>query len=146
MSTVAAWRQRTRPGFFNPHTIEHKRLPSISKDRVAKAFDRGDLQVFTDSADWLDQLRNRDLRGTVLLFMSSGTFDGISLEELARELTENRYFRLPKPMTRICCLLLVLLFQSISLGRPAQPGCFGTYHQRPVSEKKWETFGSPILS
>jgi len=74
--------------YFNPHTIEHKRLPSISKDRVAKAFDRGDLQVFTDSADWLDQLRNRDLRGTVLLFMSSGTFDGISLEELARELTE----------------------------------------------------------
>jgi UDP-N-acetylmuramate: L-alanyl-gamma-D-glutamyl-meso-diaminopimelate ligase len=74
--------------YFNPHTIEHKRLPAISPDRVAKAFDRPDLQVFIDSRLWLDRLRAQDLRGTVVLFMSSGTFDGIVLEDIARELTE----------------------------------------------------------
>lgn len=74
--------------YFNPHTIEHKRLPAISVERVAKAFGRPDLQVFTDSARWQELLRSRDLAGTVLLFMSSGTFDGIDLESLSRQLTE----------------------------------------------------------
>ncbi|MCF8308187.1 MAG: peptidoglycan synthetase [Bacteroidales bacterium] len=68
--------------FFNPHTLELKRLPALRKSEVKKAFDRGDLQVFTDSDALSRFLKRRDYQNSAVLIMSSGNLGGISIQEL----------------------------------------------------------------
>jgi UDP-N-acetylmuramate: L-alanyl-gamma-D-glutamyl-meso-diaminopimelate ligase len=72
--------------YFNPHTIEHKKLKPITKDQVLKCFNRQDLQVFTSSPDLVKFLKEKSYQNAVLLMMSSGNFDGIDFAELANEL------------------------------------------------------------
>ena len=69
--------------YFNPHTIEHKKLESISVEDVKHAFNRIDLQVFTDSVLLVEYLQKTNWKHKNLLMMSSGNFDGINLNELA---------------------------------------------------------------
>jgi UDP-N-acetylmuramate: L-alanyl-gamma-D-glutamyl-meso-diaminopimelate ligase len=73
--------------YYNPHTIEHKKLKPISVEQVSEAFKRPDLKVFTGSAELKKYLLAKNYSQSVLLMMTSGTFDGISLEELAKEIT-----------------------------------------------------------
>ncbi len=68
--------------YFNPHTIEHKRLEPISVQEVKTAFERDDLLVFTDSAALEQFLLTQNWQNTNLLMMSSGTFGGLNLKEL----------------------------------------------------------------
>jgi UDP-N-acetylmuramate: L-alanyl-gamma-D-glutamyl-meso-diaminopimelate ligase len=72
--------------YFNPHTIEHKRLEPISVAEVKAAFERTDLLVFTDSAALEQFLLTQNWHNTNLLMMSSGTFGGLDLKELAQKL------------------------------------------------------------
>ncbi|MCQ2348624.1 MAG: Mur ligase domain-containing protein [Paludibacteraceae bacterium] len=72
--------------YFNPKVIEHKRLTPITKDDVAHAFGTKNVEVFTDSPALQARLRELDYRNTALLMMSSGTFDGISINDFANEL------------------------------------------------------------
>ncbi len=51
------------------------------------AFQREDLKIFTDSAELKKYLTGREYAKSVLLMMSSGTFDGIDLKKLALEVT-----------------------------------------------------------
>lgn len=73
--------------YFNPHTIEHKKLKAITIDQVKQAFDRKDLMVFTKSNDVTEHLRSQNWNDKVLLMMSSGNFDGVDFKALAGELT-----------------------------------------------------------
>jgi UDP-N-acetylmuramate: L-alanyl-gamma-D-glutamyl-meso-diaminopimelate ligase len=73
--------------YYNPHTIEHKKLKSISEEQVRSAFQRDDLKIFTDSSALKKYLLEKKYADTVLLLMSSGTFDGINLEELAKTIS-----------------------------------------------------------
>lgn len=72
--------------YFNPHTIEHKKLKAITVDQVKKAFDREDLLVFTQSSDVTSFLKSQNWKNKVLLMMSSGNFDGVDFKALASEL------------------------------------------------------------
>lgn len=72
--------------YFNPATIEHKKLKPISEKQVFKYFNRSDLRVFTDSADLVSELKSKSWENTNLLLMSSGNFDGVDFNELATEL------------------------------------------------------------
>ncbi|HEY6160063.1 MAG TPA: Mur ligase family protein [Bacteroidia bacterium] len=72
--------------YFNPHTIEHKKLKPITPGQVKQAFGSGNITVFTDSAQLTDQLKNKSWANANLLMMSSGTFDGVDLKKLAEEL------------------------------------------------------------
>ncbi len=69
--------------YFNPHTIEHKKLPPITIEMVKKAFAREDIQVFNDSKILQEFLLQNTWKDTNLLLMSSGNFDGINEKELA---------------------------------------------------------------
>ena len=71
--------------YFNPHVLEHKRLPPLAPAAVAAAFARPDLHVFTDSRELAAFLHARAWADTNLLLMTSGTFDGLDLTELAAE-------------------------------------------------------------
>lgn len=81
--------------YFNPHTIEHKKLPPISTDRVREAFGTPGLLVFTDSAQLLNYLLHMDFHHSVVLLMSSGNFDGLVLEDVARQIVEKTPSALP---------------------------------------------------
>ncbi|AIZ64165.1 peptidoglycan synthetase [Hymenobacter sp. DG25B] len=74
--------------YFNPHVLEHKRLPALPPEAVQAAFQRPDLQVFTDSKQLAAFLHEQDWQNANLLMMSSGTFDGLDLVNLATEVTK----------------------------------------------------------
>lgn len=73
--------------YFNPKAVVHKKLPPLDEDIVASAFGRQDIQVLTDSNIVLDRLKSEKDGDTVYLLMSSGNFDGASLEDWANQLT-----------------------------------------------------------
>jgi UDP-N-acetylmuramate: L-alanyl-gamma-D-glutamyl-meso-diaminopimelate ligase len=72
--------------YFNPQTIAHKKLREITPEQVYKAFNRKDLKVFTKSADVTDHLKSIHWKNKVLLMMSSGNFDGVDFNSLAKDL------------------------------------------------------------
>lgn len=72
--------------YFNPKVIEHKHLTPITADEVRQAFASSNVEVFTDSAALQQRLRTLHYDNTALLMMTSGTFDGMDIPALAREL------------------------------------------------------------
>ena len=72
--------------YFNPKVVEHKRLTPITTEEVTKAFATPNIRVFTDSALLQQALRAIDYSNTALLLMSSGTFDGVNINNFATEL------------------------------------------------------------
>lgn len=75
--------------FFNPKTIEHKRLTPISKAEVAAAFNSDGLQVYTDPKELFEQLRAKNWSDKNLLIMTSGNFSGQDLKAFSNEITGN---------------------------------------------------------
>lgn len=74
--------------YFNPHTIEHKKLEMISELQVAEAFDTPNLIVSTNSDELFDFLKELNWQNSNLLFMTSGNFSGKNLKELANEVVK----------------------------------------------------------
>jgi UDP-N-acetylmuramate: L-alanyl-gamma-D-glutamyl-meso-diaminopimelate ligase len=72
--------------YFNPHTIEHKKLKTISVEQVKNAFEREDIKVFTESAAVKNFITEMNWDNKNLLLMSSGNFDGIDYNELGNSL------------------------------------------------------------
>ena len=68
--------------YFSPSAIAHKKLEVITPKQVLTAFGRKDLLVFTDSEKLETYLNNLNWENTNLLMMSSGTFEGMNLENL----------------------------------------------------------------
>ena len=66
--------------YFSPSAIAHKKLEPITPKQVLTAFGRKDLLVFTDSEKLETYLNNLNWENTNLLMMSSGTFEGMNLE------------------------------------------------------------------
>ena len=72
--------------YFNPHTLEHKKLPNISEHDVKCAFGHPYPEIFTSSEKLVDCLRSIGLNGANLLLMTSGNFGGLNLAKLAEDL------------------------------------------------------------
>lgn len=72
--------------YYNPQTIEHKKLKPVSVSDVKTAFNSSNVEVFTDSDILKEKLIKNEKEQTVFLMMSSGTFDGIDMKKLADEL------------------------------------------------------------
>ena len=63
--------------YFNPAVVAHKKLETLSVDKVRKAFGSASISVVNSSEEvltWLDQHLQAPATG---LIMSSGNFDGI---------------------------------------------------------------------
>lgn len=78
-----------RKVYFNPHVLEHKRLPAISVEEVRNYFG-GNIEVYTDSAIMTESLKNIEWKNTNLLMMSSGNFDGVNIKALAEGLLQKQ--------------------------------------------------------
>ncbi len=68
--------------YFNPHTIEHKKLKPITEEQVKKAFGGTNIKTYTDSKLLLNDLLQMNFENKNLLMMSSGNFDGMDLKSL----------------------------------------------------------------
>jgi UDP-N-acetylmuramate: L-alanyl-gamma-D-glutamyl-meso-diaminopimelate ligase len=77
--------------YYNPKVIEAKDLKPISPEMVKKAFGSKHLTVLTDIQLLVKELKNIEWKGTNLLLMSSGNFDGLDIQKLSDELiSENQ--------------------------------------------------------
>jgi UDP-N-acetylmuramate: L-alanyl-gamma-D-glutamyl-meso-diaminopimelate ligase len=74
--------------YYNPEVVKHKKLEAITNEQVLEGFG-GNVVVTNKTSEVLDFIYNQDLSNSVLLMMSSGTFDGINYEELGNELIGN---------------------------------------------------------
>ncbi|MFK7809959.1 MAG: UDP-N-acetylmuramate--L-alanine ligase [Saprospiraceae bacterium] len=72
--------------YFSEHTLKMKKLKPITREEVAKAFAHKNIQVFTDNKKVISALKRFKFTDKKLLLMSSGTFSGIDLKKLAKEL------------------------------------------------------------
>jgi UDP-N-acetylmuramate: L-alanyl-gamma-D-glutamyl-meso-diaminopimelate ligase len=71
--------------YFSPTVVAHKKLDPITKDDVLQAFN-SNLVVANQTEEVLQFIRKQDWSNSVLLMMSSGTFDGIDYDKLGEEL------------------------------------------------------------
>ncbi len=72
--------------YFNPHTLEHKKLKPITASAVAQSFGGGNVLVYMDSTKLTEDLKAMEWKDKVLLMMSSGNFDGIDFKQLSKEI------------------------------------------------------------
>lgn len=72
--------------YFNPKTIEHKKLDNITTKDVKEAFGLGNVEVYTDIKLLITEIKNISWKNKNLLMMSSGDFNGINFKELANEI------------------------------------------------------------
>jgi UDP-N-acetylmuramate: L-alanyl-gamma-D-glutamyl-meso-diaminopimelate ligase len=71
--------------YYNPEVVKHKKLEAISKELVLEGFG-GNVIVTNRTEEVLEFIGKQDFSNSVLLMMSSGTFDGINYEELGAEI------------------------------------------------------------
>ena len=72
--------------YFNPHTVEHKRLEPISEQLVSEAFGEGNVEVLTNSDILFAQLKRLNWKNKNMLIMSSGNFSGVDIRAFAEEI------------------------------------------------------------
>ncbi len=70
--------------YFSPRTLEHKKLSAITPEDIKVHFNNPNLHVFTDNDLLKEFLIAQPWRSSKLLMMSSGTFDGLDFNELAK--------------------------------------------------------------
>lgn len=68
--------------FYSPDAVAIKQLENISAQQIKEAFNRNDLQVFTNPKAFSDYLFSLNLKDNALLLMSSGNYGGLDFEKL----------------------------------------------------------------
>ncbi len=76
--------------YFNPHSVELKKLPPLGITMVSECFKGRNLSVWNNSSDLLKTLKEREFKNPVFLFMSSGDFDGWDLRQISASLLSNK--------------------------------------------------------
>jgi UDP-N-acetylmuramate: L-alanyl-gamma-D-glutamyl-meso-diaminopimelate ligase len=75
--------------YYNPKTLEHKRMPALSAADIATAFDHDKLQVFTDSSELAGYLKSLSWQNQNLILMSSGTYNNLDLKALSEAILQS---------------------------------------------------------
>ena len=73
--------------FYSRHALEIKRMPDLPKDSVQKGFQKKGLAVINERKELEDWLYSNDYKNAVVVFMSSGNYDGLDTESFAKEIT-----------------------------------------------------------
>jgi UDP-N-acetylmuramate: L-alanyl-gamma-D-glutamyl-meso-diaminopimelate ligase len=68
--------------FYSPHAVMIKGLEEIKREQITEAFQRADLTVFTNPAEFKTFLYTQDFKDTSLLLMSSGNYGGLDFNEV----------------------------------------------------------------
>lgn len=70
--------------FYSPHAVMVKQLEEIKQEQIEEAFDREDLVVFTNPADFKTFLYTQDYGNVSLLLMSSGNYGGLDFRDIKK--------------------------------------------------------------
>lgn len=73
--------------FYSRHALELKRMPELKKEAVAAGFAKEGLAVINEKDELEKWLAGRNLANAVVLFMSSGTYDGLDLKGFSEKIT-----------------------------------------------------------
>lgn len=71
--------------YFNPKTVEHKRMEMLDENQIKEAFKNSNINVFTDSKALQEFVENQDWKEKNLLLMSSGNYDNLDFKGLAEK-------------------------------------------------------------
>lgn len=72
--------------FYLPESVAIKKLAAVSPDQISAAFQRKDLQIFTEAGAFKSFVFGEDFKNTVLLLMSSGNYGGLDLKSLRKKI------------------------------------------------------------
>ncbi|WP_435182218.1 UDP-N-acetylmuramate--L-alanine ligase [Cellulophaga omnivescoria] len=67
--------------FYIPESVAIKKLDPVSPQQIKDAFKRDDLQILTNAAAFKDLVYAQDYSNSVVLFMSSGNYGGLDLND-----------------------------------------------------------------
>jgi UDP-N-acetylmuramate: L-alanyl-gamma-D-glutamyl-meso-diaminopimelate ligase len=68
--------------FYSPHAVKIKQLDEVTTAQIGAAFDREDLMMFTNPAEFKKFLFSQNLEQTAVVLMSSGNYGGLDFEEV----------------------------------------------------------------
>ena len=74
--------------FYSQHALELKRMPKLPKEVVSSGFAKKDLRVFNERSELEQWLHDQSYDDTVVVFMSSGNYDGLDTEAFAKRITQ----------------------------------------------------------
>lgn len=75
--------------FYIPESVKIKGLAEITKDQIGEAFQQQDINIFTNSTAFKEFLFEQDVTNSVILFMSSGNYGGLDLNEIVNMIELN---------------------------------------------------------
>lgn len=75
--------------YYNPHSLELKKLPPLSGQMVKNAFADEKIIISNDSAEMFSLIKQQTFKNPVYLFMSSGDFNGCDLIQLSQDLLQS---------------------------------------------------------
>jgi len=70
--------------FYSPHAVQIKKLEEVTHEQIATAFEREDLIICTNPADFKDFLFSQNFDNKSLLLMSSGNYGGLDFDEVTK--------------------------------------------------------------
>ncbi len=73
--------------FYSRHALELKRMPELKKEVVEAGFAKTGLEVINDRQHLETWITSRDFDNAVVLFMSSGNYDGFDVAAFAETIT-----------------------------------------------------------
>lgn len=76
--------------FYLPESVAIKKLAPVSTEQISGAFERNDLTILTEAANFRDFVFDQDYNDSVLLLMSSGNYGGLDLNEVAGLIDDTR--------------------------------------------------------
>jgi len=68
--------------FYSPDAVKIKQLDEVTYVQIAQSFNRKDLIIYTNPAEFKTFLFHKDLENTALLLMSSGNYGGLNFDEV----------------------------------------------------------------
>lgn len=73
--------------FYLPESVKIKRLKEVTPGQVIEAFQRDDLEVFTEASQFHDFIFDQNFENSILLLMSSGNYGGLDLDSVRQKLS-----------------------------------------------------------
>lgn len=75
--------------FYSSHALELKRMPCLPKEVVKTGFAKENLKVFNQRSQLEAWLNHLTYHNAVVVFMSSGNYDGLDTEAFAQKIIQN---------------------------------------------------------
>lgn len=74
--------------FYSPHAVEIKGLEPVTEEQIRTAFQRDDLNIFTNPIDFQNFIFSNNLKDKSVLMMSSGDYGGMDFQKLKNKILD----------------------------------------------------------